>query len=127
MKTSLSLILFFLLIFLGYRVYTKTYDPCEVPIYYKIGLIDPKFGLSEKDVLTDTNTAVEILNSAYGKNDLFSHSEDLGVLTVNFIYDERSALNENINEQLNRVDQQSASIQEKIDEYETDVKDFDRR
>ncbi len=73
-----------------------SYSLCDNPIPYKIGTIDPKFGLSATDVLADTKAATNILSTPKGKQ-LFVNS-NTARLTVNFVYDERAALNNQINQ-----------------------------
>src|SRR3989344_2502126 len=107
-----GIILVALLAFLGFEVYTKTYNPCDTPILYKIGTVDPKFGLTLNEVKTNTKEAADILNIAYG-NTLFSNSDE-GELTVNFVFDERSALDAEINQQVNNIDEQNNTLMEKI-------------
>lgn len=126
MKKILSLTLIASVIVLCFHLYFKTYNPCDTPILYKIGIIDPKFGLTHDEVLIDSQRAVEILSNVYGKN-LFFYSPDKGELTINFVFDERSELNVNINKKLNNIDEESSVLQQKIKVYEEDVKIFESK
>lgn len=59
---------------------------CAEPLSYRIGTIDPSFGLSE-DKLREALADVEKLWEADGQ-DLFVYSET-GSVVINFVYDER--------------------------------------
>ncbi len=126
MRRFIPLLLTIALIYSAVKIYQTSYNPCDTPINYKIGKIDPKFKLSSSVVLDDTNEAANILNKAYGKK-IFSYSETVEAVTVNFVYDERTALEEKINSQRNQIDQQNSTIQQKVNQYEADVKVFEKK
>lgn len=102
-----------------------SYSPCDTPIPYKVGLIDPKFGLSGDDVLADTKTAANILSNAQGKQ-LFAYS-DKGLLTVNFVYDERTALNNQINKLQAQLDQKGNTLSQQVNDYKAQAKQFEQK
>lgn len=54
-----------------YHVYKIRFVACETPVKYVIGKIDPKFGVSQGDLLKITESATLVWERAYGK-DLFS-------------------------------------------------------
>ncbi len=126
MKRFIPLLLTITLIYASVKIYKTSYNPCDTTITYNIGKIDPKFKLNSSDVLAETNEAVSILNTAYGSS-LFKYSKDSGGITVNFVYDERTALEEKINSQRNQIDRQNSTIQQKVNEYEADVKIFETK
>lgn len=62
-------------------------QPCQKPIMYSIGNIDPRFGLTKAELLNDMQTAEKIWESSIGKQ-LFEYSPT-GDLKINLIYDYR--------------------------------------
>ena len=83
-----------------------TYSECNYPLQYKIGTIDARFGLSQDHALSDIKTATNIWSNSEGKN-LFEYSPKAD-LTVNFIYDQRQALDTQINQLNSQVSQKNA-------------------
>lgn len=67
---------------------SHTVLPCTQPLTYKIGLIDPRFGLSTSTVLADIAEASQVWDSASGKQ-LFAYDQAHGAVTINFTYDTR--------------------------------------
>ncbi len=63
------------------------YRPCQKPIAYSIGNLDPRFGISKGDFLKAIEQAAKIWENPTGKN-LFVYSEQ-GSLTINLVYDYR--------------------------------------
>lgn len=102
-----------------------SFNPCDTPISYKIGQIDAGFNLSQKQVIADTKEAAGLLSQAEGKN-LFVYNPS-APLTINFIYDQRSALNSTINNLQSKLETQNKSLQQQFDDYEKDVKDFEAK
>lgn len=101
------------------------YSPCNTPVKYQIGTIDPRFGLTRQDVQTDIKDATDVWQTAWGKN-LFIL--DTGAkLSINLVYDERQTLNNQINNlegQLN-TDKNSLAVQKA--QYEKDVAAFEAK
>lgn len=102
-----------------------SYSHCDIPITYKIGSIDPKFDLTQTQVLQDAKKATSILNQAEGKN-LFAYDPN-GQLTVNFKYDQRSALDTTINQLQSNLSSQNKTLQQQIDSYYADSKAFEQK
>lgn len=102
-----------------------SYSECDTPMSYKLGTLDPKFVLSQASVVADMQNAADIWNKTYGKP-LFINSPT-AALTVNFVYDQRSALNTNIDQLQNQLDQKSATLQQQINFYEADVAAFEQK
>ncbi|MBI2330189.1 matrixin family metalloprotease [Candidatus Daviesbacteria bacterium] len=104
-----------------------TYSTCDKPTPYKIGIVDPRFGVTKKEFLSDTKQAVKIWNQAQGK-ELFTY-EDSGktLLTVNLIFDQRAALSNRINNLGGQVTKQKQSLQSNIDSYRQQAADFEKK
>jgi peptidoglycan hydrolase CwlO-like protein len=102
-----------------------SYSACNKPVPYKLGTIDPRFELSNQQILSDIKTATSILSNAQGKN-LFVYDED-AELEVNFNYDQRTALSTSINQLKSKLDTQNESLDKQIEKYYADLEDFKSR
>ncbi|MFA5742847.1 MAG: matrixin family metalloprotease [Candidatus Paceibacterota bacterium] len=69
------------------RGFLNKLQPCQSPITYSIANIDPRFGLTEEELLNDIKQAEKIWESPVNKH-LFEYSPE-GDLKINFIYDYR--------------------------------------
>ena len=86
----------------GYQAYQYYRNiPCQTPIEYKIGTVDPGFKVSATTFKSDIATAGALWSKAAGKT-LFEYNPN-GDVTINLIYDNRQkitnqeqALNSNI-------------------------------
>jgi hypothetical protein len=107
----------------GVKIYQTPYEPCGEPKYYKLGTIDPKFDLERSELTETASAAAEIFNLEYG-NKLFAYSPTSSELTINFVYDERSALVEDINKKHSEIDLSNQTLKEKIESYENDLSIF---
>ena len=65
--------------------------PCQQPITVSLGAIDPKFNLTDQQVITAINQASNIWSSPAGKK-LFAYATSTGDVRLSFIYDSRQAL-----------------------------------
>ena len=65
--------------------------PCSIPITYKIGTVDPKFGISQKKLQDDLNKASALWNDAVGKK-IFGYDQLHGTVTVNLAFDSRQEM-----------------------------------
>ncbi len=75
----------------GSALYSKYQDtrPCVYPVTYSIGVVDPRFEISNATLLKNTNRAVEIWNKAAGRTVLvYDPAADL---KINLVYDSREA------------------------------------
>jgi hypothetical protein len=100
-------------------------SPCDTPITYRIGTIDPRFNTTKDTLITDTQQATHLWTTAAGKK-LFEYDPQ-SAFTVNLVYDERQSLNTQINnldEQLQTKDQ---TLKPEIAAYEKKVADFNSR
>ncbi len=132
MKTVLPLITAILLVGLAYiavfnyaMIPALSYNQCAQLIEYKIGAIDSRFGLTPSNASNNIVQASEIWSKAYGKQ-LFKSSPDAD-LTINFVYDERQALNSKINQLNNEADQKEKTLNQQIEQYKIDVAAFEKR
>jgi len=100
-------------------------SPCDTPILYKIDSVDPRFGLSVEDFRKDTSQAAQIWNRAKGKTlfkeDSQNQTKDL---SVNLVYDQRQALNTQINQLENQLQNGKNSLGPQIEQYKKLSADF---
>ncbi len=99
-----------------------TYSFCDQPIHYRVDSVDPKFGLSRDEFMTDINQAAQIWNNAIDK-DLFVY-DPKGDLSVNLIYDERQSLTSQINQLENKVQSDRQALNPQVSEYKRLSLDF---
>ena len=112
-----------------YRLYIQK-TPCSAPIEYKIGTLDPRFGVSQAQFEKDINQANNIWGNSIGKQ-LFKYNPN-GVLTVNLIYDNRQAttqeenkLNSNILQTSQVADSVKREYTSLENSYQTAYKDYE--
>ncbi len=96
MRSSFSVTLIVVLLFAGGYFYNLAQAVCPVPLTYRVGELDERFGLTQDEAQVAITEAAETWEEATGQN-LFSYDDEAD-FTVNFIYDERQAL---INEEIN--------------------------
>lgn len=101
------------------------YQPCDSPIQYKLGSIDPKFEMNQSQAMTHLSRAADIWDKTYGKP-LFAATTS-ATLTVNFVYDERSALDQQIDTLHTQLDQKNTTIQKQVKVYEADLAAFEKK
>lgn len=97
---------------------------CETPVSFKIGDIDPRFNLSRDELLTNSKQAEAVWNNAQSNLLIYDPNASL---SVNFIYDERQALNNQIKHLQTQVDDQKKTLNPEITDYESKVLDFNKR
>jgi chromosome segregation ATPase len=69
--------------------------PCSLPISYRIGSIDPRFGISTSTLEKDLTLASKLWNSASGR-DLILEDQRNGIITVNLAYDSRQEMTQRL-------------------------------
>ncbi|MBI5004061.1 matrixin family metalloprotease [Candidatus Kaiserbacteria bacterium] len=92
-----------------YTVSMQTYAvlfPCRVPITYRLGTIDPQFGLSTSTALADMKEAASLWNADRG---LLSYDQEHGYVVVSFEYDTRQETTQKLSTIGQSVDQDRAS------------------
>ncbi len=99
----------------GYVLYT-TPTPCTEPIAYKIGTLDPRFGLTEAELLADLEASSRIWEDALGGADLFVYDPD-AALTVSLVYDERQQTTEQVQELTHNISDGKLSAEAAMQEY----------
>lgn len=101
------------------------FSACEKPIAYRIGTVDPRFNLTREELLNDSKHAASVWNNTQPHNVIIYDPN--AMLSINFTYDERQALNNKINQLQNQVSEQKNTLKPEISSYESKVADFNRR
>ncbi len=95
--------------------------PCEAPLTYKIGVVDPGFKVSTETFKADVEQASQIWEKAIGK-ELFVY-DPKGELTVNLVYDERQQLTQKEQElsaQISETSQVADSVRQQYSQLRTE-------
>lgn len=101
------------------------FSPCDTPIKYKIGLIDPRFNIPQSEFLQNIRQAEAIWENVNSKN-MFEYDPQ-AELDFNMEYDNRQSLNTQIGELENRLDSGRSTLDSNIQEYERLVGQFNQR
>jgi hypothetical protein len=123
MRIGLALTLTFSLLLAGVVWYQKTAAICPAPLSYRIGAIDPKFGIDEAGVKKTLRDVEAVWESQTGR-ELFYYSEK-GALEVSFVYDERQANSTAVIEEKKSLDEQQADIDALKEKLAILQKDYD--
>ena len=89
MRSGFIIMLLVTVLFAGGYFYYIAQAVCPVPITYRVGELDERFGLSLDEAKVAIADAAELWEEATGQN-LFSYDED-AKFVINFQYDERQA------------------------------------
>jgi peptidoglycan hydrolase CwlO-like protein len=100
-------------------------SPCDAPIHYRIGTIDARFSFSRSEYIIAIDEAGDIWSTVYGK-ELFVY-DPKAEFAINFVYDDRQALNTTIHEENETLQQQDSTLSTKIKEHQRKVDDLHQR
>jgi hypothetical protein len=90
--------------------------PCDKPLQYAIGVVDPRFNLSVDDFLADAQEAEKIWESQSNKN-LFEYNPD-AQFKINLIFDSRQSQSNEADKLTQNLDQLEASHKQITNQYE---------
>ncbi len=100
-------------------------SPCDVPMHYRVGTIDARFSYSQNEYITAIDEAADLWSDVYGK-ELFVY-DPKSDFTVNFVYDDRQALNTEIKEENETLQKKDSTLSMKIAEHQRKVDDLHLR
>jgi hypothetical protein len=126
--------------------YPQRHNPCRQPLTYRIGSVDPRFGMSSRDVSKAVDDAAAVWGRASGRV-LFRETQK-GDIVVNFVYDYRQEAADRLkgisgeigstkgsydrlNAQFKSLEaeytQKQAALSMDIDSYNERIRDFNAR
>jgi hypothetical protein len=114
----------------GYFVYSSYLkNPCQVPVKYAIGNVDPRFKVTSPEVLNIAEDAANRWDSETGERVL--EYDPSATLKINLIYDDRQANVDRLNSEVanldssgNAIDTARAKLELMISSYENDLNDY---
>ena len=89
MRATYAVALMLTILLAGTYWYSSVEAVCKLPVYYTLGELDERFGLSETEVKNRLSEAESVWEDATGRN-LFTYLPEAD-MKVNFIYDDRQA------------------------------------
>src|ERR1700722_12679516 len=101
------------------------YSPCAKPKTFRIGNIDPRFDISKPELIADAQQAASAWKNSQGM--ILLAYDPNSAMPINMIYDQRQALDSQINTLNNQVTQQKNSLSPEISAYEQKVEDFKQK
>lgn len=101
-------------------------EPCEKPILYSLGELDPRFDLDVNEARVIVEESAERWDRAYGKN-LFEYSEESPKVIVNFVYDRRQEVTETLSLIDKRLDFQNTELMTLKGRYDSLKQDYETR
>lgn len=127
----LSLFIFVLLLYFTYAPFKGLlnqyiyFSPCDTPLRYRIGTIDPRFNIPQDEFLRNIREAEAIWEDINSKN-MFLHDPS-GKLNFNLEYDKRQSLNTQIGDLENKLGNGKSTLNSNVKEYESLVEQFNQR
>lgn len=134
MKKIIFVIFILGLIFVGYINKTALaqtannifyQSPCDTPKTFRIGKIDSRFNISETELLQDAEQAGSVWKNKQGV--VLMQYDPYSNMPINMVYDQRQALNSQINHMNSQVDQQKNNLKPQIADYEQRVAAFKQK
>jgi hypothetical protein len=129
MRSSFLILLLITLLLAGGYWYTIGTAMCNVPIAYRLGTVDDRFNLSSEAARSALSAAEAVWEEAIGY-DLFIY-DDNAALSINFVFDERQAVQDEEARQRQLLDEKAAQNEditsthaELVAEYEALAADF---
>ena len=72
--------------------YTQVRSPCKTPIKYRIGTLDPRFGLSREEF----QRAIDEASNVWATDQKHFQYDSKGVLQINLVYDTRQEVTQRV-------------------------------
>ncbi len=124
MRSQFAILLVVALVFGAVFWYPLFKNPCGIPLSYRIGDIDDRFGVSKDEVRMAAYDAEQLWENAVAK-ELFTYDDAEGSVVINLVYDDRQKnatdahnLEEVLVETADLNDTLSADYEKLLREYE---------
>ncbi|MEI8249051.1 MAG: M57 family metalloprotease [Candidatus Taylorbacteria bacterium] len=92
--------------------------PCSTPITYTIGSIDPRFGITEQDVISALSRGSAIWDKVLNRK-LFAYSSTTADVSVNLIFDQRQKITNALDTLDNTINSGKVSYDTLKSQYES--------
>lgn len=130
MKKLIFFVVIIGLLFLAYQnktVATKVNQylyasPCDTPKNFRIGNIDPRFDITQSELISDAEQAASAWKNNQGM--ILLKYVPNAAMPINMVYDQRQALDTQINTLNNQVSQQKNTLKPEVSEYDQKVTAF---
>lgn len=99
--------------------------PCDRPITYRLGKVDPGYGLSKEQFGVKIEKANQIWSTVVSKN-LFAEKEN-AELSINLIYSERQAIMDKLSQEKSSLESGKQSLDSSVADYKKQQADFEKR
>lgn len=123
----------------NYKAYVKQIFPCSRPLEYSIGSIDPRFNVSQEELMSHIAQAASVWEKEAGKK-LFVYEKN-SQFKINLIFDERQEstvearkLEENLNNLelshsglVKKYQTLNTAYKKRIDDYNKSVADYEKQ
>lgn len=100
-------------------------SPCAKPKEFRIGSIDPRFGISENELIQDADQAASAWKNSQGMTLLVYNPN--ASMPISMVYDQRQALNSQINNLNSQVTQKQDTLTPEISDYQQKVATFQQQ
>lgn len=125
MINKIGTILFLLLaVFAGFFVYKKELAPCVKPVFYDIGTIDSRFGITKEKFLNITKEAEAIWEKGANQN-LFDYKDDAR-FKINLIFDDRQEQTMEANYSKEEIESYRTQYDSMVAEYKSSAHSYER-
>lgn len=116
MRGLLTGILMVAVVFAGGYFYKTASAVCDVPLAYRIGVLDPDFELTQDEARSAVSDAESLWEDATGRN-LFTYDDEAD-FTINFIFDSRQEYTEIEHELTHELEEKKYMSEKVREEYE---------
>jgi hypothetical protein len=125
MINRVGTILFLLLaVFAGFFIYKKELAPCVKPVFYSIGTIDSRFGITKEKFLNITKEAEAIWEKGANQN-LFDYKDDAR-FKINLIFDDRQEQTLEANYSKEEIESYRTQYDSMVAEYKSSANSYER-
>jgi hypothetical protein len=110
-------------------IYSQAYlhvRPCDMPVTYQLGSIDPKFGLTRSQASVLLNAAAQKWNTVAGKT-VIAADQHNGVVMVDFVYDVRQETTNTLDSIQNTVTGDQSSYEGLKSQYASVLDDYNSK
>ncbi|MEZ4200539.1 MAG: matrixin family metalloprotease [Candidatus Paceibacterota bacterium] len=129
MRTPYAVALVLVIMLAGFQLYSTVGAVCNVPVEWRIGELDERFGITEAEARSVVEEASSIWENATDRN-LFSYTQEAD-FTINFVFDERqraaieaAALEADLNQKESANEALNVTYAELVSRYETTEASF---